>query len=74
MSVDPFDSGPSLQERIKRAIHERDDGDGADVEAVLQDAVEGTEYTVAGAEDTFNGMVRRGEVYCPADDRVRVTP
>lgn len=74
MALDPFETGPSLEGRIKESARDLDDGDGAAVQEVLADAVDGTEYTEAGAEDALDKLIRTGECYHPSDGVVRVTP
>lgn len=77
--TDPFtgDRGTTLRGQLKEAIREVNDHEqrkGAEVDAVIAEVTDRTEYTESDARDTLEGMLLEGEVYPPAEGRVKVTP
>lgn len=71
------DRGPTLRGELKDAIRELNDHEqrkGADVDAVIAEVADRTEYTEPDARDTLEGMLLDGEVYPPKTGRVKVTP
>lgn len=77
--ADPFeaDRGPTLRGQLKETIGDVNDHDqrnGADVDEVVSEVIELTEYTEADIRETLKQMLLEGEVYPPKTGRVKVTP
>lgn len=78
--TDPFAGerrGPPLRGVLKETIRELNDHEqrkGADVDAVVTEAADRSEYTETDARDTLEQMLLDGEVYPPLEGRVKVTP
>lgn len=77
--TDPFaaDRGQTLRGSLKETIRELNDHEqrkGAEVDAVIAEVADRTEYTEPDARDTLEAMLLEGEVYPPKTGRVKVTP
>lgn len=62
-----------IESVVRQTTRERDDGDGADAEAVLARVVGETNALHRQVLDTIDDLKRRGELYEPQTNRLRVT-
>jgi len=71
------DRGPTLRGQLKETIQDLNDHDqrnGADVDAVVAEVTDRSEYSEADARDALETMLLEGEVYPPKEGQVKVTP
>jgi len=71
------DRGPTLRGQLKETIQDVNDHDqrnGADVDAVLAEVTDRTEYTEVNTRNALETMLLEGEVYPPKEGAVKVTP